>query len=140
MNNDAKYNNSIAQIAKGGRRGSYMVLCYARMRIRMPEGEWFTRTDYYEFQVGKISRSNIKEYTLRLTRNGLLECNQNGISWRITNKGLQAIRDIDKQFAILNPHGNSHTASAIHARNKQLHKEEEKLLNRLTTKAPISTK
>ena len=117
-----------------------MVLCYARMRIRMPEGEWFTRSDYYEFQVGKISRSNIKEYTLRLTRNGLLECHPNRISWRLTDKGHQAIRDIDRQFAVLNPHGNSHTPSAIHARNKQLHREEERLLDRLTGQAPTVTK
>lgn len=140
MNNTAKYNNTIAGIAKAGRRGSYMVLCYARMRIRMPEGEWFTRSDYYEFQVQKIPRQNIKEYTLRLTESGFLERHKDGILWRITEKGIHAIRDLDKQFALLNPHGNSTSTWANTERHRRLKKEEDKILDELTSKAPTSTK
>jgi hypothetical protein len=106
----------------------------------MPEGAWFTRNDYYEFQDGRIDRSKIKHYTNNLTESGLLERHPNGIMWRITQHGLEAIPEIDKKITLANPHGNSHTASAIHARNKQLHNEEERLLNRLTAKAPVVTK
>lgn len=140
MNNTAKYNNTIAGIAKAGRRGSYMVLCYARMRIRMPEGEWFTRSDYYEFQVGKIPRQNIKEYTLRLAESGFLERHKDGILWRITEKGIHAIHALDKQFALLNPHGNSDSKGANNERHRRLKKEEEQLLSKLASKAPVSEK
>jgi len=132
--------NTVAGMAKGGRRGSYMVLCYARMRTRMKEGEWFTRTEYYDFQLQKIDRNKIKHYTNTLTKSGFLERHFNGIQWRITQDGFKLIRELDKRFTIMNPHGNSQTASAIHARNKVLKKEEESILNGSNNTVPFVTK
>lgn len=133
-------NNSATQIAKGGRRRSYMVLCYARMRIRMPEGAWFTRSDYHQFQDGKISFDLIRNYTRRLTDTGLLEQHPNGIMWRITPTGLQTIPLIDRKFSELNPHGNSDTKTANIERHKRLLRQEDEMLNRIASKVPHLTK
>lgn len=133
-------NNTVTQIAKSGRQCSYMVLCYARMRIRMPEGAWFTRNDYYEFQDSKIPRSKIKDYTSRLTESGFLERHPNGIMWRITTAGLQVIPYLDRKFSELNPHGNSTTKDANIERQKRLERQEDEILNRIASKVPHFTK
>lgn len=132
--------NTVAGMAKGGRRGSYMVLCYARMRTRMKEGAWFTRTEYFDFQVQAIDRNKIKHYTNTLTKSGFLERHSNGIQWRITQDGFEMIKELDKRFTIMNPHGNSQSASAIHARNKVLKQEEESILNGNDNTVPFVTK
>lgn len=50
------------------------------------------------------------------------------------------IKELDKRFTIMNPHGNSQSASAIHARNKVLKQEEESILNGNDNTVPFVTK
>lgn len=132
--------NTITQIARGGRYCSYTMLCYARMRIRMPEGEWFTRNDYYEFQDQKIERTKIKNYTSSLTETGFLQRHPNSIMWKITTLGLQAIPKIDRKFTELNPHGNSENEEAKRERQQRLQRQENEILKRIASKAPHFTK
>lgn len=132
--------NTIINIARNGRRRSYALLCYARMRTRTPQGEWFTRDDYYNFQVQKIEKTKIKDYTIRLAQAGLLERHPNKTLWRITPIGIQAIPVIEQKMHKLNPHGNSTREEAKQERIRRLQKEEEKILTNLMTQATIPKK
>ena len=134
------YINTIANIARNGRRRSYALLCYARMRTRTPQGEWFTRDDYYNFQVQKIEKSKIQDYTIRLAQAGLLERHPNKTLWRITTDGIKSIPVIEQKMHKLNPHGNSTREEARLDRQRRLQKEEEKILTNLLAKATIPKK
>lgn len=129
------YTNTITNIARNGRRCSYTLLCYARMRTRMRQGEWFTRDDYYNFQNKQIARSKIKDYTARLAQAGLLERHpDNKTLWRITTDGIKSIPAIERKMHQLNPHGNSTTDEAQKERQKRLQQEETNILTKLLTK------
>ena len=131
------YINTIANIARNGRRRSYALLCYARLRTRMSQGEWFTRDDYYNFQVQKIEKSKIQDYTIRLAQAGLLERHPNKTLWRITTDGIKSIPAIERKMYQMNSHGNSNNNENEKNRQNRLQQEETKILNELLTKATI---
>jgi hypothetical protein len=129
------YINTITNIARNGRRRSYALLCYARMRTKMKQGEWFTRDDYYNFQDKKIDKSKIQDYTIRLAQAGLLERHPNKTLWRITTDGIKSIPQIERKIYEMNPHGNNTKEEALKERQRRLQQEETKILTELINKA-----
>lgn len=98
--------NTPAQYLHYG-RGAYVVLCYASMRSRMEDREWFTANQYAKFQMdrftvkqssGMCARLNACGY---LTRRPILVSKADGNNWagkmfeyRITELGVYALSRI----------------------------------------------
>lgn len=53
-------------------RGAYVVLCYASMRSRMRDREWFTANDYIKFQVDRFNMKQVSAMCARLNSCGYL--------------------------------------------------------------------
>lgn len=53
-------------------KGAHVVLCYASMRSRMRDREWFTASDYVEFQVNRFTMKQVSGMCARLNACGYL--------------------------------------------------------------------